>query len=124
AFHHLVNRDREFPFVRLWGTIGFVFPAWVVEFWWLRGLEGQELVDARGFTLALAGIAGLVMGVYCLTLPSTPPPNKNARDFAPGKVIGLLRQRNFLALVVVSFGIAIVHNFYFVWNSPFLKDVL
>lgn len=124
AFHHLVNRDREFPFVRLWGTIGFVFPAWVVEFWWLRGLEGQELVDARGFTLALAGIAGLVMGVYCLTLPSTPPPNKNARDFAPGKVIGLLRQRNFLALVVVSFGIAIVHNFYFVWNSPFLKEVL
>jgi hypothetical protein len=124
AFHHLVSREREFPFVRLWGTIGFVFPAWLVEFWWLRGLEGSQLVQARGVTLLFAGIAGILMAVYSLTLPATPPPSKDARDFAPVKVVGLLRRRNFLVLVLVSFGIAIVHNYFFVWNSPFLKEVL
>lgn len=124
TFHHLVQRDREFPMVRLWGTIGFVFPAWLVEFWWLRGLTGEELVQARGITLVFAALGGFLMGVYALTLPHTPPPSKDARDFAPKKVIGLLQHRDFLVLVLVSFGIAIVHNYFFVWNSPFLKQVL
>jgi MFS family permease len=35
-----------------------------------------------------------------------------------------VRRRPFLALVVVSFFVAIVHKFYFVLNAPFLKDVL
>ncbi|MFP6672502.1 MAG: MFS transporter, partial [Pirellulaceae bacterium] len=39
AFHHLKNRNREFPRIRLFGTIGFVVPAWCVEYFWLRGLE-------------------------------------------------------------------------------------
>src|SRR5690606_28588151 len=37
TFHHLKNRDREFPVVRLFGTLGFVVPAWVIELYWLSG---------------------------------------------------------------------------------------
>jgi MFS family permease len=40
AFHHLKNSAREFPWIRLWGTIGFVAPAWWIETVWLAGLEG------------------------------------------------------------------------------------
>ena len=124
TFHHLKDRDREFPFVRLWGTIGFIFPAWLVELWWLRGLEADELDQARGVVLALAGIAGLVLAGYSLALPKTPPPGRETRDFAPGRVVGLLRLRSFLVLVLVTFGIAIVHKCYFVWNSLFLRAIL
>jgi MFS family permease len=124
AFHHLRRRDREFPIVRLFGTIGFVLPAWLIEWWWLSGLEGAELNTARGIAFCFAGIAGLVMGVYSLTLPHTPPDRDAKRQFAPLAVIEMLRFRHFAVLVTITFLIAIVHKFYFVWNSPFLKDVL
>ncbi len=124
TFHHLKNRDREFPLVRLWGTVGFVVPAWLIELYFLKDLQGEALNTARGVALALSGGFGILMGLYSLTLPHTPPQRRDESEFAPGKVVGLLRHRNFAALVLISFLIAIVHKFYFVWNSPFLTVIL
>ena len=124
AFHHLRDQDREFPWVRLFGTIGFVVPAYLIEFWWLRGMEGDELRRARGIAFAFAGIAGLVMGVYSLLLPHTPPKQEKKRTYAPGIVMKMLRERHFLVLVLVTFVIAIAHKFFFVWNAPFLREIL
>jgi nucleoside transporter len=123
AFHHLKWRDREFPVVRLFGTLGFVLPAWVIELYWLAGLQGDELNQARGIAFWLSGAVGLAMAAYALTLPYTPPKRRDGK-FAPGVVIGMLRQRNFRVLVVVTFFIAMVHNYHFLWNGPFLKTVL
>ena len=39
-------------------------------------------------------------------------------------IIRMMRYRHFLVLVVISFLIAIVHKFFFVWNGPFLRDIL
>ena len=130
AFHHLKDRDSEFPRIRLFGTIGFVVPAWCVEYFWLSGLDGADLNTARGIVLALAGTFGLLMAAYCWTLPGTPPKRRKGAAFAPGddlapyKVFELLRIRAFLVLVIISFFVAVVHKFYFVLNSPFLKDIL
>jgi nucleoside transporter len=124
AFHHLVDRDRDFPVTRLWGTIGFIVPAWLVEPLFLSGLTGDELNSARGIVLAFAGIGGLVMGLYSLTLPHTPPHRDDKQEIAPGKVLGMFRLRNFCVLVLISFVVALVHKFYFVWNSPYLKAIL
>jgi len=124
TFHHLKDRDAEFPTIRLWGTIGFIVPAWLVEMYFLQGLEGQELNVARGVVLALSGISGLIMGVYSLSLPHTPPAKEDKKDIAPGKVLRLLQFRNLLSLVLVSLVIAVVHKFYFVWNPVYLKGVL
>ncbi len=124
AFRHLKDRELEFPWVRLFGTLGFIAPAYVVEFWWLRGLDGIELQHARGVVFALSGLAGLVMAAYCLTLPRTPPQEHQARKYAPGAVVAMLRRRDLLCLVVVSFFIAMAHQFVVAWNSPFLRDIL
>jgi nucleoside transporter len=125
AFHHLKNSAREFPLIRLWGTIGFVAPAWWIEMVWLAGLEGQELNEARGLAFMLAGAVSLLMGLYCLILPHTPPQPGKARDFAPGAVVrSFLTQWNLLVLLVVTLLIGVAHQFFFVWNSPFLKDIL
>ncbi|HAY81368.1 MAG TPA: hypothetical protein DCY79_16305 [Planctomycetaceae bacterium] len=124
AFHHLADKDREFPRVRLFGTIGFVVPAYLIEFWWLRGLEGDALHRARGIAFAFAGIAGIVMGFYSLCLPHTPPKTDLKKPYAPGVVMTMLRQRHFLVLVLVTFFVAIVHKFFFVWNGSFLREIL
>ncbi len=123
AFHHLKDRERDFPLVRLFGTIGFIVPAWLIEPLFLRGLEGTELNFARSVVLAVSGISGLVMGAYALTLPNTPA-LKQEKTLAPGKVIGLLRQRDFLVLVGLSLILAVAHKFFFFWNSQYLSDIL
>lgn len=124
CFHHLTDSKREFPLIRLWGTIGFVVPAWLIEYVFLRGLEGEQLNQARGVALVTAGIVGLLMAAYSLTLPHTPPTQREDRRFAPGVASRMLAQPHVLVLVLVSFLIAIVHKFYFVLNAPYLKEVL
>jgi MFS family permease len=108
----------------LFGTLGFIVPAYLVEFWWLRGLDGETLDRARAIAFVLSGMVGIVMGVYCLTLPSTPAQRREDRKYAPGVVISMLKNRDFLVLVVVSFFIAIAHQFVVVWYSPFLRAIL
>jgi len=123
AFQHLGDSKSEFPIVRLFGTIGFIVPAYVVEFYWLRGLAGDELNTARGVVFLISGVAGLIMALYCLSLPHTPPQRKT-RDYAPWVILRLMKERQFLVFVLASFLIGIAHKFFFVWNSPFLRAVL
>lgn len=123
AFFHLTDREREFPLVRLWGTIGFVLPAWCIEPFYLSRFTGDELDKARGIVLMSAGLCGLLMAVYSLTLPHTPPERKST-DFAPARVLGLLRQRRFAVLVGVSLIVSVAHKHFWVWNAPFLRDLL
>jgi nucleoside transporter len=124
AFHHLGNQEREFPIVRVWGTIGFIVPAWLIELVFLRGLTGEALNSGRGIVLAAAGVGGIMMAIYSLTLPHTPPSKKARQRFAPAVALNLIRQRRFLVLVIIGFLIAIVHKFYFVLNAPYLKSLL
>jgi len=124
AFRHLTNSDAQFPRVRLFGTIGFILPAYLVEFWWLYELEGAVLQNARGIVFVLSGGVGILLGLYCLSLPNTPPQPGKERTYAPATVLRMFRHRDFAVLVVVSFFIAIAHQFFFVWNSPFLRDIL
>ena len=124
AFHHLKNSDMEFPWVRLCGTLGYIVPAYMIEFWWLRGLQGEALDRARGIAFALSGLAGIAMGLYCLSLPHTPAQSHERRKYAPGVVVSMLRQRHFLVLVLVSFFIAIAHQFVIAWYGPFLRAIL
>lgn len=123
AFQHLRNSDMEFPWIRLFGTLGYIVPAYVIESWWLRDLDGLALDRARAFAFVLSGIVGIGMGMYCLSLPRTPPVERK-QNYAPGVVISLLRQQGFLVLVVVSFLIAIVHQFVVAWYGPFLRTIL
>ncbi|MEO1997321.1 MAG: MFS transporter [Planctomycetaceae bacterium] len=126
TFYHLRDDERErfFPWIRLFGTLGFIVPAWLIELVFLKGLTGDELDSGRGVALMAAGIAGLVMGVYSLLLPHTPPIPDLDRKFAPGLAVRLVRQQRFLILISVSIIVAVVHKFFFVVNSPYLKYML
>jgi NHS family xanthosine MFS transporter len=55
---------KDFPPIRVWGTIGFIAAMWLVD------LAGWTQSPAQ---FHVSAVAGLVLGVYCFTLPPCRP---------------------------------------------------
>jgi nucleoside transporter len=114
AFRNIDDPDK-FPRIALFGTIGWIVSGWIVGF---------LLGETREWFFYLAGVVGILMGGYSLTLPHTPP---KGREEAGGDVFGfgavrLLRESSFLIFVVSAFLIAIPATFYFVCCNAMLVE--
>jgi len=71
---------KDYPPIRVWGTIGFIVAMWTVS---LLGLEKS----ANQFYIA-AG-AALLLGVYSFTLPACPPPSEGTSSRSLVDALGL-----------------------------------
>lgn len=60
---------KDFPPIRVWGTIGFIVAMWVTN---LTGSKATE------FQFYIAGIAAVLLGIYAFTLPKCKPKNTKA----------------------------------------------
>ena len=148
AFSHMKDAQKEFGIVRMGGTIGWILAAWPFTFilvdWdrvkaanpqgftnWLgtvlaSGLTGPALQDATKWTFIVAGVASLILAVFSLTLPHTPPRRveQGATKFAWLEATRLLAVPFILVLWIVTFIDATVHNLYFNWTGRFLGTPL
>ena len=102
AFHHM--RDaQKFGNVRVWGTIGWIAVQWFMaaylRFWEVR----TPGVSHTGDSLLVAGIVSILMGLYCLTLPNTPPAKEAKNPYAFLEALQLRVNRNFAVLLTISF---------------------
>ncbi|HOW32704.1 MAG TPA: MFS transporter, partial [Bacteroidales bacterium] len=55
---------KDYPPIRVWGTIGFIVALWIISLSGLETSAGQFYVSAA---------ASLMLGVYAFTLPKCPP---------------------------------------------------
>jgi MFS family permease len=105
ALAHLREPERHFGKVRLWGTVGWMASAWLVGLWlWLgatAGLLGGQASLADIFRIG-AGLA-LLLAVYALTLPSTPPQRRGHGWLAPLQALRLLRRRDYAVYFAGTF---------------------
>jgi NHS family xanthosine MFS transporter len=60
---------KDFPPIRVWGTIGFIIAMWITN---LTGSKANE------YQFYIAGIGALILGIYSFTLPKCPPQNTKA----------------------------------------------
>ena len=66
------NIVKDFPPIRVWGTIGFISAMWIVDLCGWKSSNSQ---------LIFAAISALVLGLYVFTLPKCPPQkSKNSRS--------------------------------------------
>lgn len=71
AFSKLADRDREFPIVRLYGTVAWITAGVFIGIvcpWWL----GKSIEPTR-VPMTIAAWSHIAMAAYSLTLPSTRP---------------------------------------------------
>jgi nucleoside transporter len=146
AFANLRNPSQEFGPVRVWGTIGWIAASWPFIFlladWtkvqavgeagvgnWLgqvfgNSLDGAAAMNMKAYIFALAGGASLLLAVFSLSLPHTPPKPATGEDsLAWLKAMKLLKHPFVLVLFLVTFIDAAVHQSFFFWTFTFLGPV-
>jgi nucleoside transporter len=121
AFSHMKNAEKEFGFVRMGGTIGWILVAWPLYFI-LEGKTGADAVAASRNIFLISGVISLVLAGYSLFLPHTPPKPAAPGDggFAWLKAAKFLARPYLLVLFIVTFIDAVIHNGYFVMAGDFL----
>ncbi len=82
---HIMSKEnldivKDFPPIRVWGTIGFVVAMWVIN------LTGNK-DSANQFVFA--SVLSLILGLYSFTLPDCPPQPKNREKQSWIDLLGL-----------------------------------
>ena len=126
AFSHLKDAQKEFGLVRMGGTIGWILAAWPLYFV-LEGKSGVDAVSASRNIFLVSGIASLILAVFSLSLPHTPPRRAVAGESSLAwlRAVKFLKKPFLLVLFIVTFIDATIHNGYFVMAGGFLgSDVV
>ncbi|HBW84409.1 MAG TPA: hypothetical protein DEF79_10270, partial [Gammaproteobacteria bacterium] len=137
AFVHLDNSERDFPRVRVWGTIGWIAASWLFPMIWLQSnlqlqmlppfFVGNEVPDATprlADTLKISGVVAFLYAGFCLLLPNTPPKKDGVDKLAFKKAFSLLTRKSFAVLVAASLPVAVIHQIYFMQAGPFFENQL
>lgn len=115
AFRHIPD-PAKFPRIALLGTIGWIVSNLIVAV----ALGGAE----KPYFFYVSGGGGILMSLYCLTLPHTPPKGK---DQSGGDVFGLgalrlLKEPSFLIFTISAFLVVMPSCVFFVATVPMLQE--
>jgi nucleoside transporter len=117
SFHQMRDPEREFPPIRVLGTIGWIVAGLVI---------GTLRLEATAVPMRIAAAGSVVLGVFCFALPHTPPQKKSRvsmRDVLGLDALRLMRDRSFAVFVIGSFLICIPLQFYYAFANLFLNEL-
>jgi len=122
SFRQMRDPGTEFPAIRVLGTIGWIVAGLFI---------GTLGLEATAMPLRLAAGGSVVLGVFCLALPHTPPmPSTNpasgghyVRAILGLDALKLMRDRSFAIFVIGSFLVCIPLQFYYAFANLFLNEL-
>jgi nucleoside transporter len=118
SFHQMRDPGREFPGVRVLGTIGWIVAGLII---------GYLRLEPTAVPLRIAAGGSIALGFFSLALPHTPPQKlghaATVRDILGLDALALMRDRSFAVFVLGSFLICIPLQFYYAFTNPFLNEI-
>ena len=119
SFHHLEDQEKQFPLIRVLGTIGWIVGNIAVSF-----LPGQ---DKSAWQFYAAGGAAILLGLFSFTLPHTPPPMRGKQPTV-GQILGtdslqLFRSFPYAVFILCSFLICIPLAGYYSYARTFVEQM-
>ncbi|MFD2790785.1 nucleoside permease [Arenibacter sp. H213] len=117
SFHQIKDGGKEFPMIRVFGTLGWIAAGLLIGF---TGLESSVL------TFQIAAIGSLILGVFSFLLPRTPVKEKVNTSLS--SILGLdalvlFKSRSFVVFFLASIAVCIPLSFYYSFANPFLNDI-
>jgi len=127
SFNQMSDPAKQFPMVRVWGTIGWILAGLAISFIFKWDSESNIANGMLSNTFIMVAIASLVLGVFSFFLPKTPPTSNKEEKATISDILGLdalklFKDRNFLVFFISSFLICIPLAFYYQNISLFLTE--
>jgi nucleoside transporter len=120
AFRQMKDPGKEFPSIRVLGTIGWIATGWLLDK--VFKISTDQLV----FTFKMAAVMSAVLGVWSFFLPDTPPKSKGTKTtFA--QILGadafvLFKDKSFVIFFIASVLICIPLSFYYSLTNLYLTE--
>ena len=120
AFRQMKDPAKEFPAIRVLGTIGWIVTGWLLDK--VFKISTDQLV----FTFKMAAVASVALGLLSFFLPDTAPKLKGTKTtFA--QIMGadsfiLFKDKSFVTFFIASVLICIPLAFYYSFTNLFLTE--
>jgi MFS family permease len=100
SFNQMTDPSKQFPFVRVFGTIGWIVAGLIISLVFKWDSEANLASGMLSNTFTMVAIASAVLGVFSFTLPKTPPKAVKGEKVSLSEILGLdalklLKDRNF-----------------------------
>ncbi|VTR92276.1 Nucleoside:H symporter OS=Coraliomargarita akajimensis (strain DSM 45221 / IAM 15411 / JCM 23193 / KCTC 12865) GN=Caka_0543 PE=4 SV=1: Nuc_H_symport [Gemmata massiliana] len=116
SFRNLPDGSGSFWYVRLVGTVGWIF-AGIVTGWVMNPVSPQPLY--------LSAVTSAVLAAFALALPHTPPKGhgRPIREVIGLPALKMFRDRSFVVFAGILLLCNMMNQFYGLFVSPYLKDL-
>ncbi len=118
AFGQMNNPGKQFPWIRVFGTIGWIVAGWIV---------GSLKIETQSSTFLIAAGVSALLGLISFSMPDTPAKGSLASGSA-SKALGtdafvLFKQKSYLIFFIAAILICIPLSFYYGFANPFLNEL-
>nr|WP_261361711.1 MFS transporter [Aeoliella straminimaris] len=126
ALRHLAGQRQYFPAIRVSGTVGWIVAMWIVGSiipWWWQ--QSSESVETSTWPMKFAIVAHLIVALYALTLPKTPPLGTATswRRLLDGCLQLLSGHPRLVRFLLVSFCATVPAQFYNLFANLYLNKL-
>ncbi len=126
AFHHIKDQEKEFPIIRVFGTIGWIVAGLTVSFGLVFFVGEGIRPEATALPLYLTAAASFAFTALTFTLPHTPPPAKGQsvsfRSIAGIDALKTLGSKSFYVFLASSLLLCIPLAAYYNFTQLYLGD--
>jgi nucleoside transporter len=117
AFNQMNDPGRQFPWIRVFGTLGWIAAGLLVG-----NMQWEKSVN----TFELAAVASILLGIVSFSLPNTPP--KGKATASASKALGtdafvLFKNKPYLIFFIAAILVCIPLSFYYGFANKFLNEL-